>query len=395
MNLINNLIDQHCPNGVIFKELGVVCKIKTGQGINKIFISENPGKYPVINSGRAPLGFIDDWNTENDPIGITSRGAGVGSITWREGKYYRGNLNYSCTILDKKKLLIDYLYHLLNNMQTEIKSLCTFDGIPALNKTNLDKLKIPIPPLKIQKEVVDILNKFNKIEAELEAELEAEKEARLKQYIYYQNVLLNPEDETNIKWVTLNDIAELERGNGMPKTDFVESGIGCIHYGQLYTHYGIWATETISFVSPEKAKKLVKVDPGDIIITNTSEDIDGVCTSVAWLGDSQIVTGGHATVIKTEQNPKFLSYYFRTPYFYTEKIKYAFGAKVTDVSAKNLAKILIAIPPLEEQERIVSILDKFDALVNNISTGLPAEIKARRQQYEHYRNILLTFQESK
>ena len=115
-----------------------------------------------------------------------------------------------------------------------------------------------------------------------------------------------------VEFKALGEIAELVRGNGMPKSDFSERGVGCIHYGQIYTHFGIYTTETISHVPPEKAKKLAKVNPGDIIITNTSEDIEGVCKSVAWLGDAQIVTGGHATVIKSNQNPKFLSYYFHT-----------------------------------------------------------------------------------
>ena len=130
-----------------------------------------------------------------------------------------------------------------------------------------------------------------------------------------------------------------------------------------------------------------------MIITNTSENLDDVCKAVAWLGKEQIVTGGHATVIKHKQNPKYLAYFFCTPDFFAQKKKYATGTKVIDVSAKSLAKILIPIPSLEEQNRIVSILDKFDALVSDISEGLPAEITARRQQYEHYRNKLLTFQE--
>ncbi|MGU5731535.1 restriction endonuclease subunit S [Aeromonas jandaei] len=83
---------------VEWKRLGEITSIKTGHSVNKQMISANPGEYPVINSGREPLGFIDEWNTDNDPIGITSRGAGVGSVTWQPGKYFRGNLNYSVTI---------------------------------------------------------------------------------------------------------------------------------------------------------------------------------------------------------------------------------------------------------------------------------------------------------
>jgi type I restriction enzyme, S subunit len=96
--------------------LGDVTNIKTGQSVNKDIISNNLGEYPVINSGREPLGFIDKWNTDNDPIGITTRGAGVGSITWQEGKYFRGNLNYAVTIKDNANIETRYLYHLLQQM---------------------------------------------------------------------------------------------------------------------------------------------------------------------------------------------------------------------------------------------------------------------------------------
>ena len=113
-------------------------------------ISSNSGEFPVINSGREPLGFINKWNTDNDPIGLTSRGAGVGSVTWQEGKYFRGNLNYSVTIKFSQLVSIRYLYHLLFEMQSEIQALCTYDGIPALNASNLKNLQIPIPPLAVQ-----------------------------------------------------------------------------------------------------------------------------------------------------------------------------------------------------------------------------------------------------
>ncbi|PBD28422.1 restriction endonuclease subunit S, partial [Pseudomonas aeruginosa] len=165
-----------------------------------------------------------------------------------------------------------------------------------------------------------------------------------------------------VEFKALGDISELVRGNGLPKSVFAESGIGCIHYGQIYTYYGIWATKTISFVAPETAMPLAKVDTGDIIITNTSENIEDVCKAVAWLGDSQIVTGGHATVIKHQQDPKYLSYYFCTPEFFDQKRKYATGTKVIDVSAKSLAKIRIPVPPLEVQYEIVKILDTFTEL---------------------------------
>ena len=176
---------------VEWRALGDVTRIRTGQSINKNMIAENPGEYPVINSGREPLGYFDQWNTDNDPIGITSRGAGVGSITWREGKYFRGNLNYSVTIKEPKSLDVRFLYHILEQFQPEIKQLCTFDGIPALNAGSLVGLKIPVPVFNEQKRIANILDKFDTITTSLSEGLPREIALRQKQYEYYRNLLLS------------------------------------------------------------------------------------------------------------------------------------------------------------------------------------------------------------
>ncbi|MCB9403152.1 MAG: restriction endonuclease subunit S [Microthrixaceae bacterium] len=188
-----------------------------------------------------------------------------------------------------------------------------------------------------------------------------------------------------IEFRAIGEISELVRGNGLPKTDFADAGVGCIHYGQIYTYYGTWTTHTISFISPEKAAKLAKVDPGDLIVTNTSENVEDVCKSVAWLGEEQIVTGGHATVLKHDQDPKYLAYYLQTAQFHADKKRHATGTKVIDVSAKRLAKIRIPVPPLEVQAEIVRVLDLFQSL----EAELEAELEARRRQYAHYRDLLV------
>lgn len=191
-----------------------------------------------------------------------------------------------------------------------------------------------------------------------------------------------------VEYKAIGEFGNLVRGNGMPKSDFADSGVGCIHYGQIYTYYGVWTKATKSFVPEEKAQKLAKVDTGDLIITNTSENIEDVCKAVAWLGNDQIVTGGHATVLKHGQDAKYLSYYLQTPSFNIEKKKHATGTKVIDVSANSLAKIRIPVPPLEIQREIVKILDTFSQL----EAELEAELEARKRQYRHYRDQLLNFE---
>jgi len=284
-----------------------------------------------------------------------------------------------------------------DQFQTQKKRYITGTKVRRLSAESLSKIRIPVPPLEIQREVVKVLDDFTVLEADLEADLETELEARRRQYEYYRDALLSFGElrkQVNIRWMTLGEIGELVRGNGMPKSDFVDSGIGCIHYGQIYTRYGVWTTDTISFVPAKTAAKLAKVEPGDVVITNTSENVDDVCKAVAWLGDAQIVTGGHATVLKHNEDPKYLSYYLSTSHFLVEKKKHATGTKVIDVSAKSLAKITIPLPPLEEQQRIVAILDRLDALVNDLSACLSAEINARRRQYDYYRGRLFSFREA-
>ncbi|OCG23008.1 restriction endonuclease subunit S [Gilliamella sp. App4-10] len=263
-------------------------------------------------------------------------------------------------------------------------------GIIGINK--LKQYLIPIPPLHVQTEIVRILDSFTALTAELTAELTTRK----KQYNYYRDKLLTfKEDE--VEWKTLGEVGQLIRGNGLQKKDFTETGVPAIHYGQIYTYYGTFATETKSFVSAELAKKLKKVDFGDVVITNTSENLEDVGKALVYLGKKQAVTGGHATIFKPNNSilGKYFTYFTQTSMFASEKRKYAKGTKVIDVSATDMSKIIIPIPPLKEQARIVEILDKFDALTNSITEGLPREIALRQKQYEYYRNLLLDFPKDK
>ena len=141
------------------------------------------------------------------------------------------------------------------------------------------------------------------------------------------------------------------------------------------------------------ADKLLKINPGNLVIACTSENVEDVGKAVAWLGNVDIVTGGHSVVFRHNQHPKYIAYFFQTDYFFSQKKKYAYGAKVIDIRTDDLAKILIPVPPLELQEKIVAILDRFETLVNDLTIGLPAEIAAVKEQYEYYRNKLLTFKQ--
>lgn len=183
-----------------------------------------------------------------------------------------------------------------------------------------------------------------------------------------------------VKHQTLGEIGEFIRGNGIQKRDFRDSGFGCIHYGQIYTYYGLFADHTKSFIDPNLAEKRKKAYKGDLVIATTSENEEDVCKACAWLGEEPIAISGDAYIFRHHQNPKYISYCFQSELFQSQKKKYITGTKVLRVNGDAMAKIHVPVPPLPVQEEIVRILDSFSSL------------EARRKQYAYYRNELLTFE---
>lgn len=196
-----------------------------------------------------------------------------------------------------------------------------------------------------------------------------------------------------VEWKKLGDIGTFENGTGMPKSLFKKNGsVGAIHYGHIYTKYNLFVDKPIVQVSEDDIERLKKVNFGDLVIAKTSENVDDVMKTVAYLGDKVAVTGGHAAIFRHDQNPKYLSYVFNgADYLLKQKNKFARGVKVIELSTVEMEKIKIPLPSLIVQNYVVSILDKFDKLVNDINEGLPKEIELRQKQYEYYRERLLNF----
>lgn len=290
-----------------------------------------------------------------------------------------------------------YLYQVLTDESFFAYNMQHAKGakMPRGDKAKILEYKFPIPcpdnpkkSLEIQAEIVRILDAFTELTTELTAELTARK----KQYDYYREQLLNFEDgEVNRLPLGHPEVGEFIRGGGLQKKDFTESGVGCIHYGQIYTHYGTHADTTKTFVSEEFFKKARKAQKGDLVIATTSENDEDVCKAVAWLGEEEIAVSSDACIYRNNLNPKYVSYFFQTENFQKQKRPHITGTKVRRVNADDLAKLLIPIPSPEEQARIVAILDKFDALTHSLTEGLPREIELRQKQYAYYRDLLLSF----
>lgn len=384
MTQLETLIQTLCPNGVKFVKLDSIATISIGEFVHKN--KQTPdGQYPVYNGGTSNTGFYTEYNQTANKIIISARGA-AGFVNKIEVPYWAGNSCYSIDIIDKNTNWY-FVYYYLKSIEKKIVGKQQKGCIPAVSKKQVQELQIPLPPLAVQSEIVRVLDKFTLHKAELAAELAA----RLRQYEYYRDKLLTFDD--TVKRVKLGEVGEFIRGNGLQKKDFVEEGFPCIHYGQIHTYYGTFTTKTKSFVADPLYSKLKKAHTGDLIIATTSEDAEGVCKAVAWLGKEDVAVSGDAYIFRHSQNPKYMAYLFQTEQFLKYKKRAATGTKVIRVSGESMANFEFPLPPLSEQERIVSILDRFDKLCHDIREGLPAEIELRQKQYEHYRDRLLTFRQ--
>ena len=192
-----------------------------------------------------------------------------------------------------------------------------------------------------------------------------------------------------VEWKELGEVCEIIRGSGLQKKDFVDTGVPCIHYGQIYTYYDSYVYETKSFVSQNLSEKIKKAKSGDLIIATTSENIEDVGKSIVWLGDGDVCIGGHSCVVRTKENPKYIHYCMQSIDFQKQKEQRVVGTKVIELYPKKLSKIKIPIPPLKVQEEIVKILDKFTDYV----TELTSELTLRQKQCSFYRDKLLSFED--
>ena len=387
MSRLDDLIQEYCPDGVEYKPLEQCCVIldKKRKPITKG--ARVAGDYPYYGANGIQ-DYVSDYIFDGSFVLVGEDGSvltenGTPVVNWAEGKIWVNN--HAHIIAEQDGIMLRYLYHYL---QTVNISSLIHGNIPKLTGKDFKAIKVPLPALPVQREIVRILDEFTLLSAELSAELAARK----KQYEYYRDTLLN--NNAEIPKIKLGEFAVISRGGNFQKKDFVDNGLPCIHYGQIYTHYGTYADTTLTTINEEAYSKSKKAKKNDIVMAVTSENIEDVCKSVAWLGDKDIAVSGHTAIISHQQNAKYLSYYFSSNAFFKQKKKLAHGTKVIEVTPNTLANIEVPLPSLEVQNRLVEVLDNFDSICSDLNIGLPAEIEARQKQYEFYRDQLLTFAEN-
>lgn len=341
---------------VQWKTLGEVARLKNGRDWKSL----PSGEVPVYGSGGEMGEFVSDYAYDKPTVLIPRKGS-ISNLFYLDKPFWNVDTIYY-TEIDDSQMMPRYFYYYLTTV--DLERLSTNPTRPSLTQAILDKIEIPLPSLAIQSRIVQVLDNFDTVCNDLNIGLPKEIELRQKQYEFFRDKLLTFTAEgvytdstvqyrqdliRLLTWVfgpirvELGAVCNLVRGNGLQKKDFVDSGFPCIHYGQIYTHYGLATDQTKSFVSPELAQKLKKASYGDVIVATTSENSEDVGKSLVWLGQTEACIGGHSCLLKSEQLGKYLVYYMQTTDFQRQKEKMLVGTKVIELYPKNLARIQIIL----------------------------------------------------
>ena len=363
MSRIDDLIAEYCPDGVEYKRLGDVCKIKNGKDYKHL----SAGDIPVYGSG----GVMDvrvDTSVYNRPTVLLPRKGSIANVFYVDGPFWNVDTIFY-TVIDEEQVIPRHLYHVMMNAHIENYSTGSA-ARPSLTQSALNKIEIPVPPLPVQEEIVRILDSFSSLEAELEAELEA----RRKQYAYYRDQLIR--DCPSIRWIPLSEISENCDKSRKPikkekriagKTPYYGAS-GVVDYVDGFTHEGDYL-----LLSEDGANLLARSMPIAYQISGRN-----------WINN-------HAHVLRIENaNLRQLVEMYLNSISLEPYITKGAQPKLTK---QRMETIAVPVPSEDYLSRIVEMLTKFYALTTSLTDGLPAEIEARRKQYEYYRDRLLSFDE--
>lgn len=378
MNKLQELIQELCPDGVKYKPLGDKDVSIMQRGTSLIKKNSIEGIYPVISGGRIPAFYCNQFNREGETITVAGSGAGAGYVQyWNEPIFV-------CDAFSIKGIgdvSTKYLYYCLTNLQEKIYTTKKGGGVPHVHIVSIEKFLIPIPPPQVQKEIICILDHFTNLAAELQAELQARK----KQYEYYRDKLLTFNGQS-VTWMKMSDIGNICMCKRIMKEQ--TNSISGIPFYKIGT-FGKVADAYISRELYEDYKKRFSFPiKGEILISASGT----IGRAVIYDGKDAYFQDSNIVWIHNDETKvlnKYLYHYYQIIEWNVE------GGTIKRLYNNNLANTKIAVPSLSEQERIVFILDKFETLVNDLSQGLPAEIAAVQEQYEYYRNKLLSFPRNK
>ena len=409
MSRLSELIKELCPDGVEYRKLGETVSISRGIRVVRAEL-QSEGEYPVYQNSLIPMGYYDKSNCSGRTSFIIGAGA-AGEIGYSEVDFWAADdcFYFVC----EENVNSRFLYHALLGQESLIKGQVRKASIPRLSRPVVEKLLIPVPPLSIQNEIVKLLDNFTELTAELLL--------RKKQYNFYRDSLLNFatadrfavqiegqknqsisgvgrfSDAFEVKYARLGEIGHFYGGlNGKSKEDFQGGNEPFITYMEVYSNLALKGSlENLVRIGAGECQNTVAY--GDIMFTGSSETREecGISCVMTEPLKQKVYLNSFCFGYRFDQSdmllPAFSKYLFRSKNIRAQIIKTASGVTRFNVSKKKMENVIIPIPPLDVQKKIVSILDRFDALCNDLTQGLPAEIAARKKQYEYYRDKLLTF----
>ncbi|MCD8299702.1 MAG: restriction endonuclease subunit S [Clostridiales bacterium] len=400
MSKLSELIEKLCPDGVEYKALNEIAEHYTDGMHNLPKGIMDSGEYPILSAQNISGGIID-MNTSKYVLGetfevenkrtnvrqgdvlLTIVGA-IGRVAVVE-KDLKALFQRSVCVIKPNLSIIEskFLRYALesSSIQNYIQVNAHGAAQRGLYLNQVGEIKIPVPPLEVQREIVRILDKYTAFETELEENLTAELELRRKQYEFYRDKLLNfgnksGEVTPEVVWKTINEISENCDNQRKPVT-------GKNRIAGDYPYYG--ASGVVDHVNDY-------IFEGDyLLVSEDGANLLARSTPIAFSISGKNWVNNHAHVLKFEtyEERRFAEFYLNS----IDLSQWVTGGAQPKLNQQNLNKIPIPVPPLAEQRRIVAILDRFDALCNDLTSGIPAEIAARQKQYEYYRDKLLSFRQ--
>lgn len=390
MKNLETLIQKLCPDGVEFVKLGEVCEIKTGKGITQKDCSES-SKYPVYSGGKEPMGYYKEFNRNANTVTVSRVGAYAGFVNYVTEDFYLNDKCFSVLPQKDEDINSKYLYYKLKALECCIINMQSGGGVPTINTKKVGSLEIPLPPIEVQTEIVRILDKFTSLEAELEMELEAELDCRKRQYEYYRDKLLSFDNvgRQEVEWKKMSEVC---LKTSKINWKLVEGEYKYIDLSSVDrdNHKISDCTIINKENAPSRAQQVVKT--GDILFGTTRPTLMRFCY-IPKEYDGEVCSTGYCVI---RVNNEMINSHFAYHFLFTQKFQeyvegHQKGASYPAISNKDVMSFELPIPSLQEQERIANILDRFESLTTFLQSGLPAEISARRKQYEYYRGKLLTF----
>lgn len=395
---IEQLIHNLCPNGVEYKMLGEVTYWdKQFNGVDKA-LQPQTRKYHYylaneLENLESDTGTIRILYT-NSRVAYTDEqlvrenmsDAEVVCIPWGGNaniKYYKGKFvtadNRIAVVRDSKQLSTKFVYYWLVYNQDDIETFYRGAGIKHPSMLQVLTLPIPLPPLQVQEEIVHILDTFGKLIDNIDAEIKERK----RQF----EIVLNACFETDIKKVKISDLGTITRGRRFVRTDIMEQGTPCIHYGDIYMRYPICVHEALTFLQGEITKKMRYAKNGDVVYVGAGENDEDIGMAIAWLGKEPAAVHDACYILSNHnQDAKYLAYMSHAKNFHQQLKMSVASGKICSIPPDGLGRVIIPLPSLKEQQAIAEKLDTIEAFIAN----LKEERDLRQKQYEYYRAKLIS-----